>query len=165
MLLNVAWAINSAEWAEGLAILQWVILASLAIGLILAKSRLPGFVAHFLSLISGMAWITFLIGTLLPFTLSWTEKLRNLADRLTTWLLMALGEESSLDSLIFVLTLAMLFWLLSYLCAWFTFRSHRIWGVIIPSGCHAGQPLLRSPSSGHLPDRISLLRSTSDRTL
>jgi len=134
MLLNVAWAINSADWAEGLAILQWVILASLAIGLILAKSRLPGFVAHLLSLISGTACVTFSIGTLLPFTLSWREKLLNLAERLTTWLLTALGEESSFDSLIFVLTLAMLFWLLSYLCAWFTFRSHRIWGVIIPSG-------------------------------
>ena len=134
MLLNVAWAINSAEWAEGLVILQWVILASLAIGLILAKSRLPGFVAHLLSLISGTACVTFSISTLLPFTLSWREKLLNLAERLTTWLLTALGEESSFDSLIFVLTLAMLFWLLSYLCAWFTFRSHRIWGVIIPSG-------------------------------
>ena len=134
MLLNVAWSINSAEWTESLAILQWVVLVSLAIGLILAKSRLPGLVAHFLSLISGTAWVTFLIGTLLPSTLSWTEKLLNLADRLTTWLLTALGEESSFDSLIFVLTLAALFWLLGYLGAWFTFRSHRIWGVIIPSG-------------------------------
>jgi transglutaminase-like putative cysteine protease len=133
MLLSVAWSISSAEWAEGLAILQWVVLAGLAIGFILAKSRLPGFVAHFLSLISGTAWITFLISTLLPFTFSWTQKLLHLANRLTTWLLTALGEESSSDSLIFVLTLAALFWLLSYLCAWFTFRSHRIWGVIIPS--------------------------------
>jgi len=134
MLLSVAWAISSAEWAKDLAILQWVVLAGLAIGLILAKSRLPGFVAHFLSLISGVVWITFLIGTLLPFSLGWTEKLLNLADRLTTWLLTAIGEESSSDSLIFVLALAALFWLLSYLCAWFTFRSHKIWGVIILSG-------------------------------
>jgi transglutaminase-like putative cysteine protease len=134
MLLSVVWSINSAEWTESLAVLQWVVLAGLAIGLVLAKSRLPGFVAHFLSLISGTAWVTFLISTLLPSTLSWTDKLLNLADRLTTWLLTALSEESSLDSLIFVLSLAVLFWLLSYLCAWFTFRSHRIWGVIIPSG-------------------------------
>jgi transglutaminase-like putative cysteine protease len=134
MLLIVAWSINSAEWTEGLAILQWVVLVSLAIGLVLAKSRLPVFVAHFLSLISGTVWVTFLVCTLLPFNLSWTEKLLNLADRLTTWFQMALGEESSLDSLIFVLALAALFWLLSYLCAWSIFRSHRIWGVIIPSG-------------------------------
>jgi transglutaminase-like putative cysteine protease len=134
MLLTVVWSINSAEWTEGLAILQWVVLASLATGFVLAKSRMPGFVAHSLSLIGGMAWVTFLISTLLPFTPSWTEKLLNLADRLTTWLLAALGEESISDSLIFVLTLAALFWLLSYLCAWFTFRSHRIWGVIISSG-------------------------------
>ena len=146
MLLNVAWSINSAKWAEDLAILQWVVLTSLAIGLILAKSRLPGFVAHFLSLISGTAWVTFLIGTLLPFSLSWTEKLLNLADRLTTWLLTALGEESSSDSLIFVLALAALFWLLSYLCAWFTFRSHRIWGVIIPSGITMLANLYYGPS-------------------
>ena len=134
MLLNVAWSINSAEWTESLSILQWVVLVSLAIGLILAKSRLPGFVAHPLSLISGTGWVLFLIGTLLPSTLSWPERLLNLADRLTTWLLAALGEESSFDSLIFVLTLAVLLWLFSYLCAWFTFRSHRIWGVIILSG-------------------------------
>ncbi len=134
MLLNVAWSINSAEWTESLSILQWVVLVSLAIGLILAKSRLPGFVAHPLSLISGTAWVIFLIGTLLPSTLSWPERLLNLADRLTTWLLTVLGEESSFDSLIFVLTLAALLWLFSYLCAWFTFRSHRIWGVIILSG-------------------------------
>jgi transglutaminase-like putative cysteine protease len=146
MLLTVAWSINSAKWAEDLAILQWVVLASLAIGLILAKSRLPGFVAHFLSLISGTAWVTFLISTLLPFSLSWTEKLLNLADRLTTWLLTALGQESSSDSLIFVLALAALFWLLSYLCAWLTFRSHRIWGVIIPSGIAILANLYYGPS-------------------
>ncbi|MDH4135543.1 MAG: DUF3488 and transglutaminase-like domain-containing protein [Anaerolineae bacterium] len=134
MLLNIAWSINSAEWTESLAILQWIVLVSLAMGFILAKSRLPAFVAHSLSLISGTAWVTFLIGTLLPSTLTWTERLLNLADRLTTWLLTALGEESSFDSLIFVLTLAALFWLFSYLCAWFTFRSHRIWGVILLSG-------------------------------
>jgi transglutaminase-like putative cysteine protease len=134
MLLNVAWSINSAEWAEGLAALQWVVLVSLVIGFILAKSRLPGFVAHFLSLIGGAAWVTFLVSTLLPSTLNWTEKLLNLADRLTAWLLTALSEESNFDSLIFVLTLAALLWLLSYLCAWFIFRSHKIWGVIIPSG-------------------------------
>jgi transglutaminase-like putative cysteine protease len=134
MLLNVAWSINSAEWTESLAILQWVVLVSLAVGFILAKSRLPGFVAHSLSLVSGMAWVTFLIGTLLPSTLSWSERLFNLADRLTTWLLTALSEESSFDSLIFVLTLATFFWLFSYLCAWFIFRSHRMWGVIILSG-------------------------------
>ena len=76
MLLNVAWSINSAEWAEGLAVLQWVALVGLVIGFILAKSRLPGFVAHFLSLIGGTAWVTFLISTLLPSTLNWTEKLQ-----------------------------------------------------------------------------------------
>jgi transglutaminase-like putative cysteine protease len=134
MLLNVAWSIHSAEWTESLGILQWIVLVSLAIGFILAKSRLPGFVAHPLSLISGTAWVIFLMGTLLPSTLSWNERLLNLADRLTTWLRTALGEESSFDSLIFVLTLAALFWLFSYLCAWFTFRSHRIWRVILLSG-------------------------------
>ncbi len=134
MLLDIVWAINSAQWAEGLGILPWVVLVGLVIGFVLAKSRLPGFVAHFLSLIAGTAWVTFLTGTLLPPPLTWTEKLLDLADRLTAWLLTALGEESSLDSLIFVLTMAALFWLLSYLSAWFIFRSNKIWGVIIPSG-------------------------------
>jgi hypothetical protein len=155
MLLIVAWSINSAEWTEGLAILQWVVLASLAIGLILAKSRLPGFVAHFLSLISGTVWVTFLVCTLLPFNLSWTEKLLNLADRLTTWFQMVLGEESSLDSLIFVLALCLVHLPL----------AQDLGGDHPQRRYHAGQPLLRSPSSGHLPDRVSPLRSASDRAL
>lgn len=146
MLLNVAWAINAAEWTEGLAILQWIVLVGLAVGFVLAKSRLPGFVAHLLSLIGGAAWVAFLVGTLLPPTLSWTEKMLNLADRLTTWWRTALGEESSFDSLIFVLTLAILFWLLGYLCAWFTFRAHKIWRVIIPSGVTMLANLYYGPS-------------------
>ena len=135
MLVSIALSIEAAGWADGLGILVWITLGGIFVGLILSKiGRLPGFVAHWISLLLGAGWTAFLGSTLLPAELTWREKLSDLADRLMLWIEIAMGEGQGTDNLVFVLQTAILIWLVSYICTWFTFRTHNVWGAIIPSG-------------------------------
>ena len=135
MLLSIAMSIEAAGWADGLGILMWITLGGILVGLLLSKIRLlPGFVAHWISLLLGVGWTALLASTLLPAELTWREKLSDLADRLMLWIDIAIGEGTGTDNLVFVLQTAIMIWLVSYICAWFIFRAHNIWGAIIPSG-------------------------------
>ena len=53
MSLSVAWAIQVADWTEGLSILQFMVLGGGVTGLVLAKSRVPNRMAHLLSLLQA----------------------------------------------------------------------------------------------------------------
>jgi len=62
MLLSVVWSVRAAEWTEGLGMLQWIAMAAIFVGLFLAKwRRVPGFVAHSLSVLSGVTWVTLML--------------------------------------------------------------------------------------------------------
>lgn len=134
MLLSITWAIEAADWADGLFILQGVVLGALIVGLILAKSPLSGPLVHLLSMLMGTAWALFLTGSLLPPDLSWRERLTDLGERFIVWMGLAISGGTATDNLLFVLQLAVFFWLLGHICAWFTFRWPKIGWVIIPSG-------------------------------
>lgn len=134
MLLSLAWSIQAAGWVEGLDRLPWVIVVALALGLLLAKSRLSDPSIHILSALLGTSWAVYLTGTLLPGDLDWHQRIIELAERLSNWIEKALTGGTSGDNLLLVLQLAVLLWWLGYSCAWFTFRWPRIWWVLIPSG-------------------------------
>lgn len=135
MLLAVAWSLQAAEWVEGLHILQMAILLSVVLGLLLSKlHRLPGNLAHLLSFLLGGAWTMVLASTFLPPEFGWREKLDELAYRSWAWFQVAISGGVSDDELIFVMGLCFAFWVLGYTCAWYTFRRHQMWRVILPSG-------------------------------
>ena len=56
LVLAATWAIGATGWTKGLNILTFVGLGVILIGIMLARSLLPGFVAHIFSLIIGIAW-------------------------------------------------------------------------------------------------------------
>jgi len=135
MLLSVGWSINAAEWSEGLWTLQPVILGGFVVGLILSSfRRLPGSIAHTLSVILGIAWTVFITAWLLPWEYTWPQALNELYTRFVAWLQIARGEGVSRDNLVFVMQLEFLMWLMSYICTWFFIRLRNVWGAVIPSG-------------------------------
>jgi transglutaminase-like putative cysteine protease len=135
LLLCVAWAISAANWTDGLWTLQPAVLGGMIAGLSLAAfRRLPGTLAHLLSLVLGIAWTVFLTAWLLPWEYTWPQALTEIYVRFSTWLAIALGKGTSTDNLVFVMQLEFVMWLMSYSCAWFLSRANNVWGAIIPSG-------------------------------
>ena len=134
MLICVAWAIKAGRWADGLEILQWVVLGAIGMGLLLAKSRLRSSWAHALGLIVGAAWVAWVASDLLATELDRWGRLLNLFDRIIIWIEKVFSYEKSNANLIFVLGMASLVWLMSYLYTWYTFRESRFWYVVVPSG-------------------------------
>jgi len=134
MLSIVAWAIQEANWVEGLSILQWSILGGMFLGLLLARWEPHRLFAHSLSLILGTSWLLFLALRFVAPSLGWRDRWEILAARLLHWLQIALGGGVSEDNLIFLIFMAALTWIIGYLSAWFLFRSHSAWPGVILSG-------------------------------
>lgn len=133
IVMIATWSITSVPWTEGLQVIEWAALAGLVAGLFLAKTRFPALMAHIFSLVYGTAWVSYLGTRLLPLTFEPREKLLELGYHINAWLWKVLHGGSSSDSLMFVLFLACIVWLMGYVAAWTTFRSHRIWWSILPT--------------------------------
>jgi transglutaminase-like putative cysteine protease len=132
MFLCVAWSIQMASWtAEGLSVLQGIVLLGGVTGIVLAKSRLPNQMSHLLGGLSGLTWGTYLTSQALSDAESWKVAVVELNSRLTTWIYRLIYGGTSGDDAIFVLFLCFLLWLLAYFCAWAVFRWHRVWWAVI----------------------------------
>ncbi len=133
MVMSVTWAMSSAEWIEGIQIIEWVAVFGVIAGVLLAKTRFPSLLAHIFSVVYGVAWVSYLGSGLLPAAFGPRERLFELGYHINAWLWQIIGGGSSTDSLMFVLFLSCVAWLLGYVAAWATFRTHRIWWAILPT--------------------------------
>jgi hypothetical protein len=135
LIAVTATAIAAAELTdEGLDILMSVGTLGVLAGLVLAKSRFSSRTAHFFSLVYGVALVGVLVGSLLPADLSWRLRIFDLVERQVEWRGKAIGGGVSRDNIIFVLQTSAIFWLLGYTAAWYTFRTSRVWRVVLPTG-------------------------------
>ena len=134
LVLTVTWAISAAGWTKGLNVLTFVGLGVILIGLMLARSLLPGLIAHIFSLIIGVAWSFWVTSRLLPAHYTWLERWQNLLFRLNYWYNQAVQGGTSYDNLMFILQMGVIVWATGYLMIWFVFRSRRVWLAIIPGG-------------------------------
>jgi transglutaminase-like putative cysteine protease len=166
MLLCVTWAISEARWIGGLSIIQWVTVGAIVSGLLLAKSILPGVIAHTFSTVYGLAWITFLVGTLFSPHLTWREKTLEQILRVIIWWQQLVSGGQSDDPLMFVLFISGLLWVISYVAVWYTFRTQRIWWATLPAGLtllvnlYYGSPGLSGYLVGYLFCALALIVRT-----
>jgi hypothetical protein len=134
MLFIVTGSISEAGYDEGLRALTGVTVGAVFASLFLAKSRLPGILAHLFSLIYGTAWNAFVISYQLPATFSARDKLLEVGYRLADWVQKSvLGGELGTDPLMFTLVMCILAWLLTYFAMWFALRTHNLWAALLPS--------------------------------
>jgi transglutaminase-like putative cysteine protease len=136
VFLCVAWAIQAAEWAEGLSVLQGTVVAGGLAGIVLAKSRTPSRMAHLLSLFGGWAWSAYLTSQAvaraaeMPWRLAVVELDINLQD----FFVAVFQGGGGADNYVFVLLLAFSLWIMAYFGAWAVFRWQRVWWAIIVAG-------------------------------
>lgn len=134
LVLITTWGVAATGWTRGMNMLTFVAIGSLLIGLMLARSGLPGLVAHLFSAVIGVGWAFWVTSRLLPSTYTWLERWDNLAMRLYNWYLTAIQGGVSYDNLMFILQMGVIIWGVGYLTVWFIFRSGKPWPAIVPGG-------------------------------
>jgi transglutaminase-like putative cysteine protease len=145
MLLTVAWSIQVAEYAPGLGILTPVVLGGVLMGTVLGAQRwMPATLAHGWGILVGLL-ATAILGThtLVNFvtpgslgSLSVLERVGLVRDWYIEWAMSTGAGRLAREDLVpfaFVLTMAVLMWLLSYICTWFVVRYATWWGAALPS--------------------------------
>ena len=123
-----------AELMDGLEYLPLIVTMAVFSGVLLAKSRFSSRTTHIMALVYGLALLTYLLGSNLPESMTWQERIFDLVERQFIWVTKALSSGSSRDGLIFVIHTSAVFWLLGYTAAWYTFREPKVWRVVMPSG-------------------------------
>ncbi len=123
-----------AELMDGLEFLPFIVTVAIFSGVLLAKSRFSSRTTHIMALVYGLALLTYLLGSSLPESMTWQERIFDLVERQFIWVTKALSSGSSRDGLIFVIHTSAVFWLLGYTAAWYTFREPKVWRVVLPSG-------------------------------
>ncbi|MCL4262403.1 MAG: transglutaminase-like domain-containing protein [Anaerolineae bacterium] len=139
MMFMTAFAIQQADLISGLHVIPLVGTAAILTGTLLAKSRFSPNTAHLYALLYGAFVIFYLIGTTDSFIgMAWRERIihpeEGMIARQFAWFGKLVDGGTSRDGLIFVFQTAVIFWLLGYTAAWYTFRFPHVWRAILPMG-------------------------------
>jgi transglutaminase-like putative cysteine protease len=134
--LCVAWAIQTAHWTEGLAVLQGIVLVGGLLGIVLAKSRVPNRMAHLLSALAGFTWSVYLLSRFLAQTMDLpiSAAVVTFDWRLQSWFTVLLERRTGGDNYVFLFVLSLLMWVMAYCSAWAIFRWQRVWWAVIFCG-------------------------------
>ena len=136
VVLVAVMSIQRADWADGLDVLNTVMVVGLVAGFIASKWRrvpspalhLGGFLVGVLTVIYAMtAYLDDGIGTN-------RDKLRWLWDRGEVWVTQLINGESAEDLYLFVLFISVLTFAMAYLTMWFVFRARWIWAALFFPG-------------------------------
>jgi transglutaminase-like putative cysteine protease len=134
LVMTVAWAVGATGWTKDLDIVAYIGLGSIVIGLMLARSILPGTIAHLFSIIIGAGWSFWMTARLFPVRYTWLERWGDLVIRLNRWYDQAIQGGVSHDNMMFILQMGLIVWGAGYLTIWFLFRSTKVWQAIVPGG-------------------------------
>ncbi|MDI3339887.1 MAG: transglutaminase domain-containing protein [Sphaerobacter sp.] len=136
VVFTATWSVQLADWADGLEILSLITLAGLVVGLVLANlRRVPAILAHLLALVVGAVVVLYQMTGFLSDALGGRRaKLEYLWTRWELWYAAVSRGERADDLYLFILLMAALLWILSYISVWFVFRSHWVWLALVLPG-------------------------------
>ena len=136
VVFTATWSVQLADWADGLQILSTITLVGLVVGLVLSNiRRLPSLAAHIIALAVGSVVVLYQMTGFLSDALGGRrEKLAYLWQRWELWSSAVRQGERADDLYLFVLLMASLLWVLSYISVWFVFRSRWVWLTLLLPG-------------------------------
>ena len=120
MLLVASMAIMQADLIDGLHVVPIAATLALLSGWLLGKSEFSERTAHLFALFYGLFFVTWLVGTTLPYDGPWRERVLDLVGRQAEWLQKLFDGGTSRDGVIFVIQTTGVFWLLGYIAGWYT---------------------------------------------
>jgi transglutaminase-like putative cysteine protease len=169
LMLTVAWSIALAQPGPAVGVLSFVVVGGVLAGTVMGGlGWLPAGMAHLISMGAGTLWTAVLIGQRLEAFPSAPAAdiaplgLLQRTDLVRQWYLayvashpyparaletlpLAPSDANDLMYFFFLVTMAMLVWLLAYICTWFVVRYLSWWGAVLPSGFALVFNLTNSP--------------------
>ena len=137
MPFDTAQSVVASNWAAGTQILLPVALGGVFVGAIFAQVRgLPGWLAHVLSAVLGIAWTVNRMGPLLGSALpTWKDQATELLIRSIILGRILRSGGTGEDLYLFVTVLALTAWALGYATMWMLLRRGRgKWPLTLPVG-------------------------------
>lgn len=137
LLFSVTLSIQQAQWSDGLSILTPITIIGLVTGIAMAKIRsVPRFLLDMLGLEIGVVTVLVAVASVMQGRdlVTVQDKVQNLVDRTSAWVSIAMRQDVSDDLVVFVLSLAVVAWVLAYSSAYFVFRSRQLWWALVPNG-------------------------------
>jgi transglutaminase-like putative cysteine protease len=144
IFLIVATALDAAGHVPSMALLIPVSLGASLLGILMSYSRFDGFFALSHSMFTGLAWIFYLmtslvgdkeIETFLEFGIPELQaQVYYVLWKLLNWVDAAMSRGASNDNYVFVFQICFLIWWLTYLGIWAIFRYGYTWRAVIPAG-------------------------------
>ncbi len=134
MFLASGLSILAADWADHLSVILAVGALAVAAGAALGYSRFSPRLASLISGVYGVFVIGSQIGGTLDRALSWSDRVGDLLGRLGVALSALARGDASIDPLMFVFLVAVIFWLFGVMAGWAVFRRQGLWTAVIPAG-------------------------------
>lgn len=138
---SAAWSIAAAEWMPDLDLLGLSVIVGLLFGALIATRPWRAIWAHLVMVLYGVGWVTYVSIQQMPdkvYGMTGLDSLRHqivrLGEHIWLWGQSIAAGGVGTDNTIFLMFLAAVFWLITYIAAWNTFRERRIWLAIAPSG-------------------------------
>lgn len=145
MMYGVSRSIAVSGWAPGIEILPALALPALLVGLLTARVRqLPRWLAHSLSMILGVVLTIALIGPTLVSEIStefgeataarldsWSDYGSEMLIRVLVWARILAAGGRGEDILLYLLSLALLMWLIGYVTGRLLFYRERAWMAVV----------------------------------
>ncbi len=145
LLAMPALALESANVPISIRIVLPVVLLSVVISFLLARSHYNEFLALLIGLLYGGCFTLIIAGTVT------TGGIPVVVNRTIQWFIDAFGGGINQDQLVFTLLMSGLFWFLGYNTVWHVFRVDHVWRAILPPGIVlAANSLLDNNSSSSL---------------
>lgn len=137
LLFSVTFSIEQAQWTDGLSILTPITIVGLLTGIILAKVRgVPRFLLDLVGLEIGLISVLLAVSSVMrdPKLVTLQDRVQDLLARTAVWINVAIRQDMSDDLTVFILSLAVVCWVLSYSSAYFVFKSRQLWWALVPNG-------------------------------
>ncbi len=129
-------SIQAADWADGLSILNTIMLAGLVAGFIVSKwRRIPSPALHLGGFIVGVIVVLYGMTEYLNDAVGGRrDKLRWLWDRGERWFDQIINGQSTEDLYLFIFFISVLTFVMAYLTMWFVLRARWIWAALFFPG-------------------------------
>ncbi|MCU0487817.1 MAG: DUF3488 and transglutaminase-like domain-containing protein [Anaerolineales bacterium] len=146
-IFTAASRLDATKWSPGLVIVPYIAIFGVFAGLALGQSRFRPIWVVIFSALYGIYIVGWQSGLYLDQDLTWKERLLSLTDRSFLVIAQFSNQQGVTDSILFILVMAILFWILSCLAGYATTRHGNAWWSVLPTGLaaiaiHSFDPLL-----------------------
>jgi transglutaminase-like putative cysteine protease len=133
-ILTAASRLVATRWTEHMAIVQTIATIATLSGLALGQSRFSSRVAAFILAVYGLFIVPWQLGMTVDGDLPWVQRMDSLGARLQVIIAQLTNHAVVQDSLLFIVLMAVMFWVLGTLAGYSLTRHGNAWLAILPTG-------------------------------